>query len=55
MSYIVVKIPTDILYTVDWHGWLIDNEVSGMYNVNWNYIIFDFPEDLLAFKLKFGI
>ncbi len=49
------SIPKEILYTQDWHGWLIDNQVLATFNLNWNYILFSDLTDLLAFKLRFGV
>ncbi len=54
-DYISIRLPDHILFEKDWHGWLSDRKVSGLYNINTNHIIFDFPEDYMAFKLVFGL
>lgn len=50
-----IVLPNNVMYGVDWYGWLLDNKVSGSYSLNRNYIIFDFSEDELAFRLRFGL
>ncbi len=52
-GYITIFLPNEIMFEKDWHGWLSDCKVSGLYNLNTRKIIFDFPEDFLAFKLVF--
>lgn len=54
-DYIEYILPFDIMFKVDWYGWLEERKVSGLYNTNTSRVIFDFPEDFLAFKLAFGL
>lgn len=49
-----LKLPFDIMFKVDWHGWLVDNKVPGNYSINHNVVVFDEQLDLLAFRMRFN-
>ncbi len=50
-----IRLPFDIMFKEDWHGWLAERKVPGDYNMNSINIYFDDRQDMLAFKLAFGV
>ncbi len=55
ITYKTYILPDGLIYHPEWTHWLNEYRISALWNSNWNYIIFDFPEDLVAFKLKFNV
>lgn len=55
MDYKTVILPNHILFEKDWDGWLTKNGVQASWSLNSNYIVFSSTEDLLAFRLVFGL
>lgn len=50
-----VNIPSKMMYSVDWRGWLKTNNVEGWINLPGRRVLFKRLEDVTAFKLTFGV
>lgn len=55
MNPLIIWLTDEVYYRQNWYGWLKDNRVSASYVYSWKSIEFECAEDLLMFKLRFGI